>query len=158
MFCDTVRLKVLNGKSWNSPITHKFSGCPIFFWIIGGFSTNFLALRDKNNRQNRDTPIIQQILKPEQFWNTNGFAHDDFWRCETKKFDKIVIPFLSKNFWYQNISETQNGSPTMFSGDLGQKNFDGKTWHPLLIHIFFRTRKFLKHKSVPPRSFSVPWD
>ena len=87
-----------------------------------------------------------------------GFDYDYFWRCETKNFHKVVIPLLSKNFWYQNISERQKGSPTMFFGDLRQKNFDGKTWHSLLIHIFFRTRKFLKHKSVPPRCFSVLWD
>ena len=123
-----------------------------FFWIIGGFSTNFSALWDQNKRQNRDTPIIQKILNSEHFWNTDGFAHDDLWRCETKKFDKIVIPLLSKIFWYQNISERQNGSPTMFFGDLGQKDFHGKTWHPLLI-LFFRTRKFLKHKSVPHEVF-----
>ena len=38
----------------------------------------------------------------------------------------------------------------MFFSNLGPKNFDGKTWLPLLIHILFRARKFVKHKIVPP--------
>ena len=96
----------------------------------GSHFRNFSVLWDKKDQQNRDTRIIQNILIPECCWNTDGFAHDDFWRCETKKLDKFVITLLSKNFWYQNISETQKGSPTMFFGDLGQKNFDAKTWHP----------------------------
>ena len=190
-FFGTVRLEHFHGTSWDSPIMHKNFGCPNFLnhWRV--LHKFFGTVRQKqNNRQNRDTPIIQQTLKPEQFWNTDGFAHDDFWRCETKNFHKIVIPLLSKNFWYQNVSERQKGSPTTIFGDVKQKSsaklwypyyrktfdtrtflkdrrvrprcssviwdkkkFDGKTWHSLLIHIFFRTRKFLNHKSVPHEVF-----
>ena len=51
-----------------------------------------------------------------------------------KKIDKIVIPLLCKNFWYQNISETQKGSPTMFFGDLGQKKLRRKNVRPSLSY------------------------
>ena len=196
------------------------------------FSAKISALWDKNNRENRDTLIIQKILIQEYFWNTERFAHDDFWRCEKKKFEKIVIPYYPKKFRYQNNSVTPKGSPTMIFGDLRQKK-STKLWHlilqnfsipehfwdtrdpyemfrycetkkinkivipllsktvlipehfwntegfvhdvfrrfgtkkhrrknvrppPLLSINFFRTRTFLKDKSVPPRSFSVLWD
>ena len=81
----------------------------------------FLAMWDKKVRQNCDTFIIEKLLIPEYFWNTEGFAHDVFRRFGTKKFRR------------------KNVTPPSYP-------------------YFFRTRKILKHKSVPPRSFSVPWD
>ena len=66
-----------------------------------------------------------------------------------------MITLLSKNFWYQNISERQKDSPTMFFGDLGQKDFDGKTWHPLLIHIFFLLENFWNTKAFPTKFFGT---
>ena len=66
-----------------------------------------------------------------------------------KNIDKILIPLICKNFWYQNVSETQKGSPTMIFGDLGQKNFDGKKWQPpsypwtfSVLEIFWKTKAF----------------
>ena len=60
-----------------------------------------------------------------------------------------MIPLLSKDFWYQSNSEKQEGAPTMFFGNLGQKNFDGKTWHPpfypqtfSVLEIFWKTNAF----------------
>ena len=66
-----------------------------------------------------------------------------------------MIPLLSKNFWYQKFSERQKGSPTMFFGDLGQENFDGKTWHPLLIHIFSVLENFWNTKAFPTKFFGT---
>ena len=106
-------------KSWY--ILSKDFSIPEHFWNTRVLLRNFSVLWDKKDQQNRDTTIIQKNSKPEYFWNTDGFAHENFCRCETKKFDKIVTPLLSKNFWYQNISETQKGSPTVFFGDLVQK-------------------------------------
>ena len=117
MFFGTVRLKVLNGKSWNSPITHKIFGCTSFFESL---------------------EVSPQI----------------FWHCTTKTHDRIVIPLLSKNFWCQNRSETQKGSPTMFFGDLGQRNIDGKTWDPpLLIHKLFPYWNFSERQKRSPTKF-----
>ena len=70
-----------------------------------------------------------------------------------KKIDKIVIPLLCKNVWYQNISETQKGWPTLFFGDLGQKNIDGKKWHPLLIHELFPYWNFSERQKRSPTKF-----
>ena len=124
-----------------------------------------------NIRHNRDTPIIQNILIPEYFWNTDGFAHDDFWHCETKTNDRIVIPLLSINFWNENNSETQTGSPAMIFGDVRQKkskNCDTPIIEKILIpehfwnaegfaHDVFRrfgTKKFRREKWHPT---SYPW-
>ena len=148
---------------WNFPtgtretplLCIQFMDAPIYLnhWK---FSAKISALWDKNNRENRDTLIIQKILIQEYFWNTERFAHDDFWRCEKKKFEKIVIPCCPKQFRYQNNSETQNGSPTMFFCDLGQTIFDGKTWHPPSYpYIFSILENFWITKAFPTNFFGT---
>ena len=54
-----------------------------------------------------------------------------------KNLTKLRYSYLSKDFWYQNNFETQEGARTMFFGNLGQKNFDGKRDTPLFIHKLF---------------------
>ena len=172
-FFGTVRLKVLHGKSWNSPIMHEILGCHNFFESLEAAPQIFRHCEKKTidkivipyypkasryhkisethgspyeNFRYCETKRIDRIVIPilskkfgnqKNSENTDVFAHGDFWWCETKQINKIVILLLSKIFWYQNISETQKCSPTMFFGVLGQRNIDGKTWHPLLIHKLF---------------------
>ena len=62
-----------------------------------------------------------------------------------------MILLLSKTIWYQNTSETQNGSPTMIFGDVRQNN-STKLWYPYYLKIF-GTRTFLKHRRARPRCF-----
>ena len=59
-------------------------------------------------------------------------------------------PLIHKIVQYQKFSETQKGSRTKYFGTLSQKYCNGK-----LFLKFFDTRKFLKHRRVPVRSFSV---
>ena len=98
-FSGLVRLKFSNGKSWYSLIMHKFFVCP----------------------------ILSKSLK--KFPQT-------FWHCEMKTIDRIVIPLLSKKVWYQNTSETQNGSPTMIFGNVRQKN-STKLWYPYYPKMYW---------------------
>ena len=150
-------LKVFHGKTWNTPILHKvFLGALNFLnhWRV---LHKFIGtLRQKQLTEpwcpyypkNFETRIILKHRRVLPRW---------FLAMWDKKNRKIVIPLLSKDFWYQNISETQEGAPTMFFGSLWQKNFDGKLDTPFLSLNYFGTRTFLKDKSVPPRSFSVLW-
>ena len=119
------------------------------------FSTQFLALWDKINRQNRDTPFIQKNLIPEYFWNTEGFAHEDFRRCETKKFNKIVIPLLSNKYFNTRTFPKHKGPPTKNFGTVRQKR-STKSWYPYYPKNF-DTRTFPKHRG-PLRKFPVLWD
>ena len=66
------------------------------------------------------------------------------------------MPLLSKQFWTQNNSETQTGSPTMICGDVRQKS-STKLWYPY-YRKSFDTRRFLKDRKVRPRCFSAIWD
>ena len=131
--------KKLRQKNVRPPLSYPWTFSLLeLFWKTKAFPHEDFGFMRLNIRQNRDTPIIQDILIPEYFWNTERFAHDDFWRCETKKSTKSWYPYYPKKFCCQNISEEQKVSPTMFFGDLGQKNFDAKLWHSLLLHNFFR--------------------
>ena len=134
---------------------HKIFGCPKLFQIIGGFSTNFSALWDESNQQKKETTIIRKILKPEYFWNTDRFAHDDFRRRETKKSIKMVIACYPKFFRYQNLSEKQE-PPTKIFDIVRQKQSteEGHYYYPKN----YETIIFLKHRRVRPRWFSATWD
>ena len=74
----------------------------------------FRTVRTKKLAKNPDTPNIQKILIPERFWNTEGFSYQNFWYCETKKFQqKIVInPSYAWIFSIPENSETLKGYPT----------------------------------------------
>ena len=111
----------------------KSFGCPKLFQIIGRFSTNFSALWDKNNQQKKDTTNIRKILKPEHFWNTDGFTHDDFRRRETKKFNKMVIACYPNFFRYQNLSEKQASPYEIF------RHCETKTIDRIVILLLSRT-------------------
>ena len=126
-----------------------------FLWIIVGFPKQFLALWDKNNRQNRDTPFIQKNLIPEYFWNTEGFAHDDFRYCETKKTTKSWYPYYPKNFDTRTFPK-HRGPLRNFSVLWDKKDRQNRDT-PTTLKIFV-TRNFLKHRRVRPRCFSVTWD
>ena len=63
--------KIVYRKSCYPPIMHKVFRYPKFSETLKGSLQNFLARWDKKNWQNRDTPFVQKVLKPEQFWNTS---------------------------------------------------------------------------------------
>ena len=52
---------------------------------------------------------------------------------------------MHKIFRYPKFSETLKGCPRIFSALWDKKNFDGKTWYPLVCIKFFDTLNFLKH-------------
>ena len=53
-----------------------------------------------------------------------------------KRFPQNPDTSLSKKFWYQNNSRTQNGSATMIFGDVRQKN-STKLWYPYYPRTFW---------------------
>ena len=140
-----------------------------FLWIIEGFpTTKFGTVRQKVPKK---VVIVcySKFFRYQNISELQGSPYENFWYCETKTINKIVISLLFKNFWNQNNSKHRRvrprwflamwdkktskkcdtpiiekvlipehlwnteGSPTMFFGNLGPKNFDGKTWQPLLI-------------------------
>ena len=123
---------------WNFPtgtretplLCIQFLDAPIYLnhWK---FSAKSSALWDKNNRENRDTLIIQKILIQEYFWNTERFAHDDFWRCEKKKFEKSWYLIIQKNFDTRTILKHRRVRPRWFSA-IWDKKKSTKLWHLIL--------------------------
>ena len=74
-------------------------------------------------------------------------AHEIFRHCETKKFRRklVIPPIMHKIFSIPQIFWNIEGMPTNIFGTVRQKNFDGKTWYPLVCINFFDTLNFLKH-------------
>ena len=56
-----------------------------------------------------------------------------------------IFTIYTQHFLIPESSETLKGSFTKFFGNVRPKNFDGKTWYPLLCIKFFYTPNFLKH-------------
>ena len=54
------------------PIIHKVFRYPNFFETLKGSPRNFLALRDKKHRQNRDTPFVQKFFDTRTFLKHRG--------------------------------------------------------------------------------------
>ena len=74
-------------------------------------------------------------------------AHEIFRHCETKKFRRklVIPPIMHKIFSIPQIFWNIEGMPTNIFGTVRQKNFDGKTWYPLVCIKFFDTLNFLEH-------------
>ena len=66
-----------------------------------------------------------------------------------------MIPLLSKNFWYQNISERQNGSPTMFSAIWDKKISKEKRDTPFLSIFFSVLENFWNTKAFSTKFFGT---
>ena len=128
-FFGTVRLKLFHGKSLNSYFMHKVVGWPSFYESLKG-SPQKIRHRETKKFKKVVIDCYPIFFRYQKVSELQGSSYKIFWYCETKTINKIVIPLLSKDFWYQSNSETQEGAPTMFFGNLGQKNFDGKTWLP----------------------------
>ena len=157
-FFDFVRLKFINGKSWNSPIIHKIFGRPNFCESLKGSPENFRHCETQTI--NRFViPLLSKTFDTRTNLKHRVFAHDAFQRCETKKNNKIVIPLLSKRFLIpERFWNTERFAHDVFRR-FGTNIFRRKNVTPPFLSIyFFHTRKFLKHKSVPPRTISVLWD
>ena len=66
---------------------------------------------------------------------------------------------MHKTFRYPKFSVILKGSPTKFFLTVRQKfPTENRDTAPISPWIFFHTRKFLKHRRDPLRSFSVLWD
>ena len=134
-FFDFVRLKFINGKSWNSPIIHKIFGRPNFCESLKGSPQNF---------RHCETQTINRFVIPllsKNFDTRTNLKHRSvrprcFLAMWDKKTTKSRYRYYPKDFWFQNVSETEEFGHDVF-GVVGQKISDGKTWHPLLIHRFF---------------------
>ena len=140
-----MRLKVLHGKSWNSPIIHEIFGCPNFFESLEDSPQIFRHCEEKTIN-GIVIPYYPKAFRYHKIPETQGSPYEIFRYCETKRVDRIVIPILSKIFGNQNNSESQTGPPTMIFGDVRQ-NKSTKLWYP-----YYRkkidTRTFLKHRRV----------
>ena len=102
---------------------------------------------------NRIDKVVIPLLSKKKL------LYDAFWWCETNKFDKIVIPLLPRNFFLpEQFWNTERFAHDVF-WRCEAKVFRRKKVTPHFLSIFFfHTRTFLKHKRVPPRSFSVLLD
>ena len=81
-YCETKRvdrivIPILSKKSGNQKFSGSQSGSPM---------TIFGDVRQKNSK-NFDTPIIEKILIPEHFWNTEGSPTMFFGILRPKNFD-----------------------------------------------------------------------
>ena len=137
----------------NLPETRK--GSPTIF---------FSAVRQKIiNRKFWSLFFIRKFFRyPNFFWNTEVFAHEIFWYCETKNYQQKLVksPHCPYVFSITDFSETQKGSLTTFFGFVRQIIWQKIVIHtPLLLSIkTFDTRSFLKHRRILLRSFLIPWD
>ena len=105
-------------------------------------------------------PLLHKIFDTRDSLKHRRVPHEFFRHCETKSFDKIVMPpsygwkfSIKEFFWNTKVfsNETFRYSET--------KTFRRKIviHPPLLIHkIVFPTRNFLKHRMVPWRSVFGP--
>ena len=149
-----MRLKVFHGKSWNTPIMHKiFLGALNFLNHWRDLHKFFGTVRQKQSTEswypnyptNFETRAILKHKRVHPRWLLA------MW--DKKKFKKLRYSYYLKTFDTKTILKHRSVRARCFSVIWDIKNFDGKTWHSLLIHIFFRTRKFLNHKSVPHEVF-----
>ena len=66
---------------------------PQIFWYIEDFHTKLLALWDKTLWQNRDDPSsVWKFRMQGFFWKTERFSYEIFSSCETKFFDRTLMP------------------------------------------------------------------
>ena len=135
-FAHDVFRRFWTNKSWRKNVTPFFS---IIFFRTGNSLKHksvppwsfFGTLRLKIiHGKSLISSFVHKIFGCPNFFESLEFSPQVFWHCETKTINRIVITLLSKTFWYQNNSETQNGLPTMSFGDERRKNSDGKTWNP----------------------------
>ena len=115
----------------------------------------FLAMWEKKIRKNRDTLVSKKISIPEQFCNTEGFAHDDFRRFETKKINKIVTPYSPKLFDTRTF--LRHKGPLRNVSVLWDKK-DQQNRDTAIVQNNFDSRTFLKHRRVRPRCLFAIWD
>ena len=90
-------------------------------------------------------PFIQRFFDTKTFLKHKGPPTKLFGAVKQKSPTKSWYRFFPYNFWFQNVSETQKGSPMMLFGDVWQKNQQIRD--TLLSKKFFDTRTFLKHKA-----------
>ena len=87
-------------NSFYSKINDSSGVRTTWFWS-GRSRVRVLIVPNIFKISNRDTPSLQPSYPwnfsiQGIFWNTKRFPHEVFRHYETKKFDKILIPLLSK--------------------------------------------------------------
>ena len=87
--------------------------------------------------------IMHKIFGCPKFFESLDGSPRIFWLRETKTIDRIVIPLLSKKKLIPEWIWNKEGFAHDVFRRFGTKNFDGNTWHPLLIHIFSLLGTFL---------------
>ena len=133
-FFGTVSLKILHGKSWNSPIMNKIFGCPNFLKSFEA-APQFFGHRETKTNDRIVIPLLSKI-----FWNKNtsetqtGSPAMILGDVRQKNLTKLWYPYYLRIFETRTFLKQRRVRQRCFFGDLGQKNSDGKTWHPLLIH------------------------
>ena len=100
------------------------------------------------------TKMSKNFWMPQIFWIIERFLTKNRHR-ETKKFDKIVIPFIQRLFDTRTFLK-HKGPPTKLFGTVRQKR-STKSWYNYYPKNF-ETRIILKHRRVPPRCFSAICD
>ena len=122
----------------------NFSKREILSKTVGFIYKNFRQVETKNFRQKiKIPPIMIKFFDIPNFLKPWRDAQELFRYCETKFFwRKVVIPLSCIKFSIPEIFWNIEGMPTNFFGTLRPKNFETKTWYPLL---FSDTTNFLKH-------------
>ena len=146
-FFGLVRLKFSNRKSWNSPIMHTIYGCPNLSKSLKGFPEKFRHCETKKSTKSWYL-MIQKIFDTRQFLKHKGPPMIFLGTVRQKRSTKSWYRYYPKSIWFQNVSETQKGSLTMFFGDLWQTISDGKTWQrPSYPHVFSILESFWNKKA-----------
>ena len=111
-----------------------------------------------------ETKTIDRIVIPQlsnKFWNQSNSETQTgpptmiFGDVRQKSSTKLWYPYYRKTFDTRNFLKDRRVRPRCFSAILGHKNFDGKTWHPLLIHIFSVLENFWNTKAFPTKFFGT---
>ena len=137
-FFGTVRQKIFDGKSWYSPLIHKFFDTRNFVKQNGPLTKFFGPVRQKKFGKTMMPPSPSYAWKfsiQEFFWNTEGVSDEVFRYCGAKIFDtKSWYPFFMQKtfsiieiFWYTELF------PIIIFRYRETKILNEKSWY----HLFF---------------------
>ena len=148
-----MRLNVFHGISWNTPIMHKFFlGALNFLNHWRDLHKFFGTVRQKQSTEswypnyptNFETRAILKHKRVHPRWFLAMWDKKVPQNCDTLIIEKLLIPEI---FW-----KTEGFAHDVFRR-FGTKKFRRKNVTPPSYPFFFRTIKFLKHKSVPHEDF-----
>ena len=126
------------------------------FWIIEGFSTNFLALWDNHNRQTRDDTIIRTILITEYSETQTGSLAMILGDVRQKKLTESSYPYYPKNFEQRIFLKHRSVRPRWFLEIWDKKN-STNLWYPYYPEKFWCQNNSETQKGHP-RCFAIILD